>query len=694
MPESVRWRRLFVGSFSLVLWVLLIGTVLLPADGLIAQVIRRTDNNDHDRPRVRWDVVDRRLTWMHWWEANRNDYLLPILEKQPKLQPKQFDPVLFDQSVDALIKATRHDGRANPALHRLRLAATQSLGRVGGDKAVERLLELTQDPDHSIRPVAWTALAATGSDKAREQLLTKDDLGLADRLSRAAALGMLKPGDEEAIALLGSELLGGPGEVAQFRRVAMRSLRLLETPGLGAEARKVVYRSRSHSEVAEAVLALAQAPDEQDAELVLGMLANRKPATDLPVVEREGGVKLEEIEDEDLGWPIRFSAAMVVDRYVGPIRADRFRRTAIRHILRTTESGFEDYYRGPALLSLLPWLERENESDIELALAGKTEAVDSLDDPRPLETLRPPETSMITRPDDPLRGYAAIGMGLYMRDLRGLSQEQRIVPVVRRPHEVARPLRRYTNKLHYLMLNHRESPELRSAAAMGLALGGDPDAAGLIAEAMNEVDETDELFIGYGSLAMVMLGDKRGAIPARKFLQKAISDSEGELVVELPPACVLGRRAMALALGLAGDDKSVMVLRDTWGTHTWVSLEAAWALSWSKNTALVEPMIQQMDRQLGNDKAVLAAYGLGLLLERENPSAYCRLAKGSSYALGLPGVDTTIAAEAVDKNPNGKDPKSQLVEVHTERDYLGPSNMYLYMVMLETPPPAIMRSGD
>jgi len=613
--------------------------------------------------------VDRRLTWVHWWEANRDTYLMQTLERDGRAQRQAPpDAEVLNEATEALIEATRVNDKDDPLALRLRIAATLSLGRIGNDQAVDRLLELTGDPRLEVRPSAWLALGASGSAKAREKLLNPGELGLVDRLPRTAALGLLEVDDKQAIALLKGEILDPSNNVSELRRVALQSLRLLQAPELGSISRVVIQRSSSPPEVVEAILALAAEPDQADAALMLSLLNGGPPASRLPIIDT----------DNEVPWQVRFSSAMVLGRYAGAIHEDRLRKVLLRNSLRTTDTGLDDFYRGPALLTFASVADRDDMDAFEQALKGLTQVNDETDEHRHQRREQLPEREF-RRLDDPIRGFAAIAMGLYVRQLGEAMPEQQVVPV-RHPHDADRPTRRFIYQLHLLLANARESSDLRAAAAMGLALSNDPGAADLIAQALQEADPKDEMVIGYATLAMVMLGDERGAVLARQYLKRlSAKPSEAlELKMDTPTPTVLGRRAMVLALGLVDDDQSVPVLQELFGGDPWVSLEAAKVLSWLENDALGERLIVDLTAEPDQPQGVLAAMGLGELLDSHRPSAMARLSSGGNYALGL-GDDVAVKIPVDEPDQGG--PCHRLVQ--PLREYRAPGNVYLYYILLD-----------
>lgn len=626
--------------------------------------------------------IDRRVTWLHWWEANRDGYLMRSLTEQDRAQRKTpHDPELIKQAVEVLIDATRLDGKQSKTIMALRAAATLSLGRIGTDEAVDRLIELTGDTDTSVRSTAWLALGVSGHERARRELLEPTRIKLSERAVRAAAMGMLEPDDGQAIQILRSELIDMPRHID--KRTALQSLRLLNAPGLGSLGYDVVRDTTYSNLASEAILAMAAEPDPAHADMVLSLLNGGPPATRL------------DLWDTRQMPPTRFAAAQVLGRYDGMFPIHRLRRVLTKHVSMTTYSGEGDYFRGVSLLSLVPLIEPEYEDVFTDALQGQTRQF-SRDDRwshRESESL---QTSTYRRRYDPIRGYAAIAMGMYLKRISEEVPPQSGIPI-RHEHEAQQTQRRFLNRLSNTLKNQHLHPDLRAAAAMGLMFSGHPEAADRIAQGLDETAPDDVLVIGYGTLALAMLGDQRAVIPARRYIEELdASRNEDGFNDDNPMDRVLGLRAMVLALGLAGDGNAAKALIDAWGSDPWVSLESTRALNWLEDDTLAESLIESIRANPDDSDAVLAAMGLGELLEPTRLSRLSRLVQGGNFTITDRGTAPANIADPGDFNVrknrtanaylHGRPRTSRCIR-HWQRalsrePYQSPGNVYLYEVML------------
>jgi HEAT repeats len=576
------------------------------------------------------------------------------------------------QTVEALVKATRLDDTDEPELTRVRTAAAIALGKIGTDAAVDRLIELTEDEQPTVRTAAWLGLGASGHDRARRALLEPATPPQGrDRAARVTALGLLEKGDKEAIKLLRSGLL--EAGLAEDQRVLLKSLRLLGAPDLGAINREVLRRTTSATVASEAVLGMGVRPVAEDAELMLSLLRGGPPASGLG------------FGNNGLSSETCFAAAQVLDGYAGMVTDKRLRRVLSDFVSRTTPTAGGDYYRGAVLLSLVPMAQREDERVFEDALDGRTRVNDTN------ATAHSGRREMTRERDfnrrkDPIRGHAAIAMGMYLHRFGGEVAEQKAVPI-RYQHESDRANRRFLDKLERTLADKRESADVRAAAAMGLAFSGHGEAAGMIAGALEAVDPDDLMVIGYGTLAMALLGDERAAVPAARYL-KQLDEARGEEAFSTLYSTqdVLGLRAMVLTLGLFADSEDGPVLAGVWGADPWLSLESARVLSWLEDDSLAQRLTGLLSEDPAKPEAVLAAMGLGELFDSSRPSRFSRLSAGSNYTLRYSDVVRIVSSRSGGRP--GESSRSleacvsRMQSSITNRAYQTQANVFLYEVLL------------
>lgn len=640
------------------------------------------------------DDVDQRLTWVHWWEVNRDGYLTPALRRVGRAE-RQNRPELeiIDAVTTVLLKVTEVTAKDTPAKQRLRAAAAMTLGRINTSASVRRVLELVHDPSQQVRTSAWLALGASGEPEARARLLQgADEMTECDRIARAAALGMFEPGDPQAIHRLTGDLVADASP--ESRRMALRSLRLLRAGELTALSREVLAQTTDADYAALAVLGMGVDPSQEDAEMVLSLLDVNEPGLGLPIASK--GIPAE----------VRFSAAMTVTRYAGMLDERQLHKVLTRKILGTTDSGLRDYYRGPALISFVDVAKPDDWQVFLDALDGKTKVVGQRGSLRKRvklkitdEQLRGEEplpkdgseltdqdradmritVRLLTRPDDPIRGYAALAIGMHINRLNKpveAGAETRSRYYDRRVKQATRKL---MNALSKTLNTKSESSRLRAAVVMGLAISEHPDAAEQIVRGLERIDPDDEMVMGYGSLALAMLGDDRAVVLAHRYLSR-LSQVNGESPADNARlGAVLGRRAMVLALGLVGNTESAVILRNLWGHGPWVSLEAAKVLSWLGDDTLAVRLIQAIETEPDTSQAVLAVVGLGELLDHSRPSRLGRLVAASHYALGYQDLAEVIESAIADKPVTCP---HMLRNAKVGRESQAPGNLFLYYALL------------
>jgi len=239
----------------------------------------------------------------------------------------------------------------------------------------------------------------------------------------------------------------------------------------------------------------------------------------------------------------------------------------------------------------------------------------------------------------PLRGFAALALGLYCRPIlvpqvpeRGGygSSEQEAKPVL-----VDRKNTDNISKLlAEIMADRREAEDLRAACALALALGGRTENLKYFYAAAKTVDKSNELLFGYMTLARGMLGDKSILDAAGAFLavKNNRTDRDG----------ILARRAVALGIGMTGSSRAVEPLVDALSLGRYVTRESAFALSFCQGHG---PAAEKLLAGLNNAKAspqdrALLARCLGDLFAAECPSRMTRLSADSNYDMRIPRLAT------------------------------------------------------
>ena len=214
----------------------------------------------------------------------------------------------------------------------------------------------------------------------------------------------------------------------------------------------------------------------------------------------------------------------------------------------------------------------------------------------------------------PLRGFAAVALGLYARPI-GTPQG---------PQDTA-GYRKVCGKLAERMADRAEQLEVRTAAALALGLTGRTEILKLLHAAGKTIAVKEETLIGYTLLARGMLADGNIIEPAARFLALA-GDRED-------PSGILARRAAVLGLGLLGRQEGIPVLTDAWHLSYHVNREVALALSLCQVHSVTGPLVKLLKESDELLAQAFAARCLGELFTAVRPQRLARLTNGSNYTI-------------------------------------------------------------
>jgi hypothetical protein len=219
------------------------------------------------------------------------------------------------------------------------------------------------------------------------------------------------------------------------------------------------------------------------------------------------------------------------------------------------------------------------------------------------------------KPDSPLRGYAALALGLYARPMQTAQG-----PADRPKWDKACEL------LAVRMADQKEELEVRTACAMALGLTGRTENLRYLQAASKTVQGDNDTLIGFTLLGRGMLGDKNILEPAKKYLGSATKERNSM-------SEVVGQRAAMLGLGLSGTEEAIPVLLSSWHLSYYPNREAPFALSLAGAYNTVDPLIKLMKESDNPWERVFAARSLGELFCRSRPQRLAWLTNGNNYML-------------------------------------------------------------
>lgn len=180
-----------------------------------------------------------------------------------------------------------------------------------------------------------------------------------------------------------------------------------------------------------------------------------------------------------------------------------------------------------------------------------------------------------------------------------------------------------------------ETSELRSAAVMALAIGGQQQRAGDIKRSLADLRANDAPIFGYTMLALGLWGDPdllplaaRQLQPAKETTAAALTQRISAIApATMPLSQVLARRATAQALATLGDSRAIPLLIDQWGHSPAVDVELSRAIAWcrpghaSESTDLSgefgQALANVLSKDLSGDRAASAAASLGALYDQD-----------------------------------------------------------------------------
>lgn len=241
------------------------------------------------------------------------------------------------------------------------------------------------------------------------------------------------------------------------------------------------------------------------------------------------------------------------------------------------------------------------------------------------EDAEPTEADLFIRQsDNDVRSYAAIAAGLLIRRATPGTELNNARPLsVERAVEIERLKRRFGVRLMRAVANDDEPVSYRAACALALGLTGDHRYKTELGIELGKLQAGDEAVLGYGLLALAMLGEDRVADPAVRYLTRP---GQVKNVGDL-----LGRRAALRALAVAGQSNQ---LTQVWGRNRWVSLEAAKAVAWAGDYDAVPTMLNALSSESAMWRQTAAA-SLGRVFDASWPSRLSGLVEGSNPTLSL-----------------------------------------------------------
>jgi HEAT repeat protein len=583
-----------------------------------------------------------RWSWVHWWEANRDLYLVPLRQATPGQGPEQR---IIDRSrkraVEALFVLIED---AHPGL---RAAAVAALGRIGRPEAHEVLNgRATRDPVPAVRHEAVMALGLLDTPDAEASLLEPQLGNPQNEPVLLAALGLLtNPGDHN-IGRVNRAVSGPDPKMGSIAACAAKRRR---DRASRTAMQAVLTRSTSAWLASEAILSLGHTGGPGDIPFLTDILLGRPGARGVlayktledshRLIMKQFEAHLDQVRRYDQAkkvydvqleqWMQRQARNPAAGNVAGPPPTEPVRPEAKYSIICGVEWTYASELRGSAAIALgmIDHLESRRALMAALALPDdyysdlfKAHAIMSLGqiadgDCLPvLVAMLEPRNSTPDQFQSPLRGYAALALGLYGRPM------QTDQGPVDRPNvvEALEILVRH-------MSDRNETMEVRTACALALGLTQRTENLPALQRLGALAAPGEELLLGYSLLARGLLGDLNILEPARRFLlqQRDRVDMSG----------ILARRAAVLGLGLLDRQEAVPILREAWHLNYYVNREVILALALSGSTGIGNTLVDLLQESNDPEEKAYFALCLGELLTPSRPPRLAWFINLSNYMM-------------------------------------------------------------
>lgn len=594
-------------------------------------------------------VEDYDFSWVYWFETHGQQYVREAVGDRALPWDTPASRRWRGQVIESLTPML------DDADAEVRAAAVLSLARIGDDGVLDRVLpsaggevSLLLDESDEVRLSAWVSLGLLETEASRAALGVEPLEGAReiDRVGQAVAIGLMTKLDRVHGKWLLARLDDG-GESLEVKRWCVWAMGRHDDASLDAAFDAVLAKLPSTFLISEVLGNSAYVQRKGGSKWLVDVLRYHPDVRAWPgyqVLSQVEGAKVNGSTPRRLAMETRVAASLGIAEQ--PIATDdRDEQFLLMHLRRRMVPGNTaqamDFNRGFDTLAYFMHCE-DDQADRDL-LYNQLRGFTALrkDDPGVLAELEegeePTEQDLFVRQsDNEVRGYAALAAGLLIRRATEGTELNKQRPVVaRRAIETERLKRRFGVRLMRAVADDSEPVSYRAACALALGLTGDDRYKAELSIELGKLRAGDEAVLGYGLLALAMLGEERAADPAIRYLTRP-----GQVV---GVGDLLGRRAALRALAVvgagAGDE-----LTPVWGRNRWVSLHAADAMAWTGQYDAVPAMLNALTSESATWRRT-AAVSLGRVFESSWPSRLSGLTEGSNPSLSL--------RPAVNEKPEG-----------------------------------------
>jgi len=577
--------------------------------------------------------VPLRWSWLHWWEANRELYLRPAVQG---LHRQDADPArlqaLRDQASAALVRAL-DDNDVEP-----RSAAALALGRLGApasDAVAEKLADAAaNDVSEVVRLHALLAIGMIGGGAGEDFLRAYQPESFRLRAAAVIATGFLQsPAQATRDGL--RALLADPS--VSIRDAALWAL---SQHAGGIDEDTAIGRVTSEPSpwlVSHSAIALGGSAQERGTRLLTQILLADPSAQSLTAwallesVSRDKAGPINDVQARQ--WQAAHKRLYAYDPTpLGP--GEHAPNARPGRMVTGIEAIFRSRLRSSAAIALgrvgnrpgvaesLLALLRQRDDDyntkpkcfalVSLGQIGAHEGLPGLLDALSDRDGRRPKPQKDL--DSPLRGFAAIGLGLYARPYDS-PQGQTDRP----EYEKALDL------LRQRLTDEREKLEVRAACAVALGLAGRTESLKTLAGGYASLDEASPLLGGYVLLARALLGDRNLIEPVSAAIARRSHHDE--------TTDLLARRAAVLALGVSGTHEVIPHLIRFWDEPYHVNREVVLALSLCSADGVSQYVLPGVTGTGNQFERAYMAQVVGRMLSRGEPPPLSRFLIASNFTV-------------------------------------------------------------
>ena len=631
---------------------MLAGLCLL-APVAVAQPIDVTINRDPA-------VEDYDFPWVYWFETHGQHYVREAVGDRALPWDTPASRRWRGQVIDALVPMLEDESDD------VRAAAVLALARIGHEALLDRVLPgetevigLLLDWSEPVRLSSWVSLGLLQTDRARAALGVPpgEQAKEIDRVGQAVAIGLMSKLDRVHAKWLIDRLDDG-AESLEVKRWCIWSMAQHDDASLD-EVYDVVLASLPSTFLISTVLGNSSYVQRRGGALWLVDVLRYHPD-----MRKWGGYRaLLQLDPEGqygstprrLAMETRIAAALAIAEQ--PLLTDEEDQIFLlaqvsRRMVPGNSAQAMDFNRGFDTLAY--FMHCEGTQDDRDLLYNQLRGFTSLlkDDPGVLEKLEegeePTEEDLFVRQsDNEVRSYAALAAGLLIRRAtEGTELHAQRPVIVERAIEIERLKRRFGVRLMRAVADDSQPVSYRAACAMALGLTGDDRYKAELGIELGKLRAGDEAVLGYGLLALSMLGEDRVVDPALRYLTRP-----GQV---LDVGDLLGRRAAIRALAVVGElegDK----LTQLWGRNRWVSLDAAQATAWVGQYDGVPAMLNALQNESPAWRQTAAA-SLGRVFEASWPSRLSAITEGSNPTLSMRPVSEKRPVGAIEAQADAAAP--------------------------------------